>query len=897
MENAFTQSEKIINPGFSGLNRRFNSGKSIVFISTICLLSNLATSQSPGAWIQKADFGGTERSGAVGFSIGSKGYIGTGTDGGFPNKKDFWEYNPTLDAWTQKANFGGGVRRDAVGFSIGTKGYIGTGINSGISFNDFWEYDPNTNVWTQKSSFGGIPRSQAVGFSIGSKGYIGTGNDNNGSNGRKNDFWEYDPSTDLWTQKTNFGGGARDLAVGFSIASKGYIGTGTASSSAFKNDFWEYDPFSDTWTQKTNFEGGARRDAVGFSIGSKGYIGTGFLYDGSNNNYNDFWEYDPSTDGWIQKTNLSGTVRSEAIGLSIGSKGYIGTGYYFGYYNDFWEYASACDPNTSEIAGDSLDNNCNGIQNENNALKFDGVNDYIDLPNESSFDFTGAMTVEVWIKLSSFIKDWQAIITKGDNSWRLQRYNNTNHLDFGTKGLTNADLEGSIDVTGGVWHHIVAVYDGSHKYLYVDGNLDVSVAVVGTLANSSYNVAIGENLQVTGRQYWGTIDEVRIWNIARTQAEIQASMNSNVCSTASGLVAYFPFNEGIANGTNYTINKADDITTNNYNGTLNGFALTGAFSNWITGTPEVTAASEICYNSIDDNCNGSVDEGCVNTIVTGSVFGAPFCPEAIVSVPFTSVGIFNTGNFYTAELSDKQGLFTTPTTIGSLSSTSNSGTITAAIPSLPKASTKYRIRVTSSNPTVTGTDNGTNLQLLACAKVTGLNASSITPTSATVSWTGISCAVKYKVQYRKQGISAWTSKYSTTTSYVITGLAANTSYEYRITTFCSSNGSSNSGATATYGFTTTLRISSEVSSFEELMTIYPNPTDGYATIQFTLTQSSHVCVKLYDVSGKEMETLLNGEISKGEQSLQLNTDHFAKGIYIVRMISDYGITRGKLIVQ
>ena len=43
------------------------------------------------------------------------------------------------------------------------------------TYKDFWEYDPATNTWTQKADFGGTTRSVAVGFSIGSKGYIGTG--------------------------------------------------------------------------------------------------------------------------------------------------------------------------------------------------------------------------------------------------------------------------------------------------------------------------------------------------------------------------------------------------------------------------------------------------------------------------------------------------------------------------------------------------------------------------------------------------------------------------------------------------------------------------------------------------------------------------------------------------
>lgn len=55
------------------------------------------------AWAQKTNFGGTARWGAVGFSIGNKGYIGTGGEGSVP-KNDFWEYDPTTDTWTQKAS-------------------------------------------------------------------------------------------------------------------------------------------------------------------------------------------------------------------------------------------------------------------------------------------------------------------------------------------------------------------------------------------------------------------------------------------------------------------------------------------------------------------------------------------------------------------------------------------------------------------------------------------------------------------------------------------------------------------------------------------------------------------------------------------------------------------------
>ena len=287
-------------------------------------------------WIQKKYFGGTARYAAVGFSIGNKGYISTGSDGNL--KWGLWEYDPVSESWTQKAQFSGKQRILAVGFSIEGKGYIGTGYDGTKFRNDFWEYDPAGNSWTQKANFPGTERATAVGFSIGSKGYVGTGID---EDSLRSDFWEYDPATDSWTSKANFSGKARRYAVGFSIGSKGYIGTGNDSSvtTTVRKDFWEYNPTADTWTQKQDFTGKARYVAVGFSIGSKGYIGTGWdgvltgIYE------NDIWEYDPAADSWTQKENFGGTAREHSVGFSIDTVGYIATGWCGdSLKKDFWAY-------------------------------------------------------------------------------------------------------------------------------------------------------------------------------------------------------------------------------------------------------------------------------------------------------------------------------------------------------------------------------------------------------------------------------------------------------------------------------------------------------------------------------------------------------------------------------
>src|SRR6266704_6411576 len=129
-------------------------------IFTLLLTAGLINSHAQDTWTQKVDFAGRGREFVVGFSIGSKGYVGTGQDNNQNLKNDLWEYDPATDTWTQKANFGGTPRYFAVGLSIGSKGYIGTGVSGGgtVLHKDFWEYDPATNTWAQKANFGGTVR-------------------------------------------------------------------------------------------------------------------------------------------------------------------------------------------------------------------------------------------------------------------------------------------------------------------------------------------------------------------------------------------------------------------------------------------------------------------------------------------------------------------------------------------------------------------------------------------------------------------------------------------------------------------------------------------------------------------------------------------------------------------
>jgi N-acetylneuraminic acid mutarotase len=315
--------------------------KLIATMYVFVVLSLSLHAQIIDTWTQKANFGGSARSEAVGFSIGDKGYIGTGTDGNL--KKDFWEYDPAFDAWTQKADFGGSARKAAVGFSLDGKGYIGTGYDGKVK-KDFWQYDPSSNTWVEKNGFQGDPREDAVAFTIESFGYLGTGI--NKFDQLTDDFYRYDPALNMWSNIKKIPG-IRRAAVSFSINGKGYVGTGNDGtlSDIFIKDCWEYDPASNTWTQKSDLPGNGREEAVGFSINDKGYIVSGLEEIFTFPKKKDCWEYNPANDSWTQKNNFEGSERTSAATFVIGNNAYLGTGSGSASMNDFWIYET-CIPYT-----------------------------------------------------------------------------------------------------------------------------------------------------------------------------------------------------------------------------------------------------------------------------------------------------------------------------------------------------------------------------------------------------------------------------------------------------------------------------------------------------------------------------------------------------------------------
>lgn len=253
------------------------------------------------AWQQKADFGGIARSGAVGFAASGAGFITTGYDG-LNYLKDTWKYDPASNTWTQVADFGGTARVNSAAFGIGNKGYVTTGWD-GRYLKDFWEYDPASNQWTSKVSMGGSKRRNASTFVVKGIAYLFGGMDNGLM---VNDFWAYDPGSDTWTQKRNIDNSntdetyddnyttiTREFPACFTIGDTAYVATGDKSGSLISN-VWQYDPTNDVWVERTAFQGAARIGAVSFSVDGRGFVVTGGS--GGTTVYDDLWEFQPNVE-------------------------------------------------------------------------------------------------------------------------------------------------------------------------------------------------------------------------------------------------------------------------------------------------------------------------------------------------------------------------------------------------------------------------------------------------------------------------------------------------------------------------------------------------------------------------------------------------------------------------
>lgn len=211
----------------------------------------------------------------------------------------------------------------------------------------------------------------------------------------------------------------------------------------------------------------------------------------------------------------------------------------------------------------------------NYALSFDGLNDVVTVPNAPTLNISGNFTIEFWMKTDQPNQSWRRILEKGAwDEYYIAFYGATSRvcgalrttIPGGTR-MNNILGPSNAVVPNNSWIHVAGTFDGTTAKMYVNGVLQSTRTGTAAPRNLMNDLIIGgaKHNEVYEYHFRGVLDDMRLWNIARSEADINATMFLNLSGAEAGLAACYPFDEG-------TGQIAGDLTANNNDGRLGKLA-------------------------------------------------------------------------------------------------------------------------------------------------------------------------------------------------------------------------------------------------------------------------------------------------------------------------------------
>jgi hypothetical protein len=177
------------------------------------------------------------------------------------------------------------------------------------------------------------------------------------------------------------------------------------------------------------------------------------------------------------------------------------------------------------------------------ALTFNGIDDYVEVADQASLTLSGKATFEAWVRPTG--TGWRTILSKGAAGYGLAM-DDQNRLRFHINGTREDALMSQSRLQNDVWQHVAVVVNNAPAgtTLYIDGR-PAGQSSSATISNQTGPLWIGRRSAVAPTDpFAGQIDEVRIWNTARTSQEVEFFAFSSPSPMSNGLTAYWAFNEG-----------------------------------------------------------------------------------------------------------------------------------------------------------------------------------------------------------------------------------------------------------------------------------------------------------------------------------------------------------------
>ena len=261
------------------------------------------------------------------------------------------------------------------------------------------------------------------------------------------------------------------------------------------------------------------------------------------------------------------------------------------------------------------------------ALSFNGSNALVSVNDSTSLHLTTGMTLEAWVNPTTVSSDWRDVIYKGNDNYFLEATCTQGSLPAAgaTVGTSDVYAAGTSVLAMNTWTYLTETYDGTALRLYVNGVQVSSLAETGNILTSTNALQIGGD-SIFGQYFSGLIDDVRVYNQALTQSQIQSDMNTPVAEVAPTVRSESPASgaTNVAVSTTVTATFNEVVQASKISFTLKnskGSSVPASVSyNSSTNTATLTPSAALAFNT---------------TYYTATVSGAQNNSGVAMSSPFT----------------------------------------------------------------------------------------------------------------------------------------------------------------------------------------------------------------------------------------------------------------------
>ncbi len=462
-----------------------------------------------------------------------------------------------------------------------------------------------------------------------------------------------------------------------------------------------------------------------------------------------------------------------------------------------------------------------------------------------NFNGKTALSLESWVSVNNY-RTGSPILFKENGNNCVAKFiafyffiDETGHVGLGLGNGTefNVALSNST-IPLNEWHHVAATWDGSVITLYIDGIADGTMPAGGALYDDGLEMNVGNRWNCLRRSFDGIIDEVRVWNEVRTEAEINAYLSRELPDPLSeeNLTVYYKFNTGSGN-------TAYDYSANGLNGQLGGVTFPSS-----TTTPPAWVLSGVPFFE----CPEIEIEG--NTTV---YYG--YTPWSCTTLTATVTG--GTGPYEYVW---------------------SNGETSQNIEVCPDETTMYSVTVTDANECSVTTEIIVEVIDVRCGwgghKVLMCHTSFWCPS---IQYN--ICVYKFMVPW----LLYFGDQLGTCDNYksipIMDGIPEFES-EQELQQF-------DQMMFEQYKF-------SNPGLIETGMNIYPNPVESYANVEFTTLRNENATVELYDLMGRRIATIFSDRTEAGRQyQLTFDGSQYQSGTYLLLFKQGGDVIRQKVTIK